>query len=242
MEDIVIKVENVSMKFNLSKEKIDSIKEYFIRLVQGKLMYEEFWALKNINFEARRGDRIGIVGLNGSGKSTLLKVIAGVMKPTTGKVHINGTIAPLIELGAGFDADLSAKENVYLNGAILGFSDKEIDSKYDEIIEFAGLKKFEDVAIKNFSSGMVARLGFAIATSHIPDILIVDEILSVGDYEFQKKCYDRMRYITSLGTTILFVSHSPEQIMDLCNKAIWLCNGVLTEIGSADEIVKKYIG
>ncbi len=241
MNNCVINVDNVSMRFNLSVEKVDSIKEYIIKLLQGKLMYEEFWALNNINFQINKGERVGIVGLNGSGKSTLLKIISGVMKPTKGKITITGTIAPLIELGAGFDADLSARENIYLNGAILGFSDKEIDIKYDSIIEFAELQSFENVAIKNFSSGMIARLGFAIATCKTPDILIVDEILSVGDYEFQQKCRNRMKEMTDYGTTILFVSHSAEQVIDICDKAIWLKKGKIIEIGNASDVMNHYL-
>lgn len=241
MRETAIKVENVSMLFNLSVEKVDSIKEYIIKLIQGKLMYEEFWALKNINLEVKKGDRIGIVGLNGSGKSTLLKIISGVMKPTKGKVTVEGTIAPLIELGAGFDADLSAKENVYLNGAILGYSDKEIDENYNSIIEFAELQDFENVAIKNFSSGMIARLGFAIATCKTPDILIVDEILSVGDFEFQQKCRKRMKEMTDNGATILFVSHSADQVIDICEKAIWLKKGKMVAAGNASDVMNKYL-
>lgn len=240
MSDTAIKVDNVSMLFNLSVEKVDSLKEFTIKFLQKKLRYEEFWALRDVNFEVKKGERIGIVGLNGSGKSTLLKIISGVMKPTKGKVTVEGTIAPLIELGAGFDADLSAKENVYLNGAILGYSDKEIDEKYNSIIEFAELQDFENVAIKNFSSGMIARLGFAIATCRTPDILIVDEILSVGDFEFQEKCRKRMKEMTDNGTTILFVSHSAEQVIDICEKAIWLKKGKIVAMGNATEVVNKY--
>jgi ABC-2 type transport system ATP-binding protein len=241
MDDTIIKVENVSMMFNLSSEKVDSIKEYVIKMIKGTLMFEEFWALQDISFEIKKGERFGIVGLNGSGKSTLLKVISGVLKPTKGKVIVHGMIAPLIELGAGFDLDLSAKENIFLNGAILGYSRQEMQEKYDEIIEFSELRNFENVAIKNFSSGMVARLGFAIATCHIPDILIVDEILSVGDFEFQKKCQEKMKQMTESGTTVLFVSHSQGQIVELCDKAIWLQNGHLVEIGDAVHITQEYL-
>ena len=240
MNDTIISIDQVSMKFNLSCEKIDSIKEYFIKFLQGNLMYEEFWALKNISFDIKRGERIGIVGRNGSGKSTLLKVIAGVLKPTTGKVTVNGSIAPLIELGAGFDWDLSARENIYLNGAILGYSDAEIDARYDYIMEFSELQEFENVAIKNFSSGMIARLGFAIATANTPDILIVDEILSVGDFEFQKKCHARIKNMTDQGTTVLLVSHSKEQVLEICNRVVWLQKGDMLEIGPAEDILSKY--
>ncbi|WOO35448.1 ABC transporter ATP-binding protein [Anaerocolumna sp. AGMB13020] len=239
--NVIISVDKVSMMFNICGERIDSLKEYIIKLLKGNLMYEEFWALKDISFEVKRGEKIGIVGLNGSGKSTLLKLISGVMKPTKGKIKVNGSIAPLIELGAGFDANLSAEENIYLNGAILGYTDQQIKERYDEIIKFAELERFEKVAIKNFSSGMIARLGFAIATSNIPDILVVDEILSVGDFEFQQKCYDRMKKMTDLGTTVLFVSHSPNQVKEICEKVIWIQNGHMVEIGDSKYILEKYM-
>lgn len=241
MKDVIIKIENVSMLFNLCDERVESLKEYVIRFFKRTLTYKEFWALSDVSFEIKKGERIAIVGRNGSGKSTLLKIIAGVLKPTKGKTYINGNIAPLIELGAGFDLELSAKENVYLNGAILGYKDSEIDKNYDEIMEFAELKEFEHVAIKNFSSGMLARLGFSIATINIPDILIVDEILSVGDYEFQKKCKERMRRMTDAGTTVLFVSHDHEQVQELCERAIWLEHGKLVKIGDAKEIITEYM-
>lgn len=240
MNETIIKLENVSMMFNLSSEKVDNLKEYVIRMIKGTLMFEEFWALKDISFEIKRGDKVGIVGLNGSGKSTLLKLIAGVLKPTKGKITVKGVIAPLIELGAGFDMELSAKENIFLNGAILGYSKSEMEGKYNYIIEFSELRKFEHVPIKNFSSGMIARLGFAIATCNIPDILIVDEILSVGDFEFQKKCSDRINEMTECGTTVLLVSHSEEDIIKICDKAIWLNKGILIECGQVEEIIKKY--
>lgn len=236
----VISVENVSMLFNISNEKYDSLKEYIINLIKGKLLFKEFWALRDINFEVKKGERVALIGLNGSGKSTLLKVIAGVMKPTTGKVTVKGSIAPMIELGAGFDPNLSAKENIYLNGAILGYSDKEIDQEYDNIIEFAELKDFENVAIKNFSSGMYARLGFAIATAKVADILIVDEVLAVGDYTFQTKCQERIKYLTSQGTTVLFVSHNPKLVTEMCNKAIWLEKGRIVKMGDSETIVNEY--
>ena len=192
MKDIAIEVNDVSMHFNLMVERVDSIKEYVIKLIKGKLLYNDFVALSHVSFDVKKGEVVGLVGLNGAGKSTLLKIIAGVLKPTEGKVITKGTIAPLIEVGAGFDPELTARENVYLNGAILGHDRKFMDSKFDEIIDFAELQNFVDVPVKNFSSGMYARLGFAIATMVQPDILIVDEVLSVGDYKFQKKCEDRI--------------------------------------------------
>ena len=189
----VIQVENVSMRFNLSREKHESLKEYFVAMLQGRLQYDEFYALKNINLQVEKGDFYGLVGLNGSGKSTLLKVIAGVYKPSEGHCTVQGSIAPLIELGAGFDFDLTARENIYLNGTVLGFTPRYLDEKYDEIVEFSELQNFMDVPLKNFSSGMTARLGFAIATITKPDVLLADEILSVGDFLFQQKCEARMR-------------------------------------------------
>lgn len=241
-KDATIIVDNVSIMFNMAEEKVDNIKEYVIRILKHQLKFQEFWALKNINFIVRRGEKLGLVGLNGSGKSTMLKIISEVLKPTEGKVTVIGSIAPLIELGAGFDMELSAKENIFLNGAILGYSKKEMESFYDYIIEFSELKEFENVAVKNFSSGMIARLGFAIATCHKPDILIIDEILAVGDYEFQKKCHKRMSELTTEGTTVLFVSHSAGDIIDMCDRVIWLEHGQLVQQGEAQYIVEKYLG
>lgn len=239
--DTIVRVENVSMLFNLSSEKVDSIKEYVIKLIKHQLMFQEFWALSNVDFSVRKGEKVGLVGLNGSGKSTMLKIISGVLKPTKGSITVKGNIAPLIELGAGFDFDLTARENVFLNGAILGYSKKEMVSHYNEIIDFSELKEFEDVPIKNFSSGMTARLGFAIATCHVPDILIIDEILSVGDFEFQKKCHKKMRELAGKGTTVLFVSHSAGDIIDMCDRAIWLNHGRVVDAGEAEYIVNKYL-
>ena len=237
----VISVQNVSMMFNMSTEKVDNLKEYVVRFLKRKLMFQEFWALKNVTFSVRRGEKVGLVGLNGSGKSTMLKIVSGVMKPTIGAVCVKGAIAPLIELGAGFDFELSAKENIYLNGAILGYSRADMDKRYHEIIEFSELHQFQDVAIKNFSSGMIARLGFAIATSHIPDILIIDEILSVGDFAFQEKCQKKMKQLTDKGATVLFVSHSAGDIINMCDRAIWLDHGHLVAEGEAQYIVEKYL-
>lgn len=237
----MVEVKNVSMMFNKSSECVDNIKEYIVKLAKRKLMFEEFWALKNISFNIEKGEAIGIVGLNGSGKSTLLKIIAKVMKPTNGTVEVHGTIAPLIELGAGFDMDLSARENVFLNGAVLGYSRAQMREKFEEIIDFAELWDFVDVPIKNFSSGMVARLGFAIATVRVPDILIVDEILGVGDYKFQQKCEKRMNEIINHGATIIFVSHTIEQVQKLCNKVVWLSKGEMVMMGDVEEVCKQYM-
>lgn len=238
--DTIISVQNVSMRFNLSRDRVDSLKEYIIRALKKQLFFDEFWALRDISFDIHKGEVIGLVGLNGAGKSTLLKLVAGVLKPTTGSVITNGTIAPLIELGAGFDQDLTARENVYMNGALLGFDTKHMRSIYDEIIDFAELQEFEDVPVKNFSSGMYARLGFAIATTVKPDILIVDEILGVGDYKFQNKCNIRINELMSGDTTVLMVSHDKDTIKRFCNRAVWLEKGSIIDIGPAQEICDRY--
>ena len=236
----MIRVEDVSMMFNMSSEKIDNIKEYMIRLVKGQLMFQQFWALKGISFELQKGDSLGVVGLNGAGKSTLLKLIAGVMKPTMGTVYTGGGIAPLIELGAGFDDDLSAEENIYLNGAILGYSREYMRARYEEIIDFAELKEFTQIPLKNYSSGMKARLGFSVATMNVPDILILDEVLSVGDYKFQEKSFERTQKILNSGATIMFVSHSVSQVRKVCKKALWLDNGTMKMFGDVDEVCNAY--
>ena len=240
MSDIVIEVNNVSMKFNLSREKIDSLKEYIIKRIKKKITYDEFWALQGINLTVRKGEAVALIGLNGCGKSTLLKTIAGVLKPTTGYVKTWGTIAPLIELGAGFDIDLTAKENVYLNGAILGYSHEEMEKHYQDIVDFSELHEFLDVPIRNFSSGMTARLAFSIATIVEPEILIVDEILSVGDLNFQQKSENKMRSLISGGTTVLYVSHSIESIKSLCDRVVWLEHGHVVMQGETEEVCKKY--
>ena len=239
-QETIINVEHVSMRFNLSSEKFDSFKEYVIKSLKKQVSYDEFWALKDVSFEVKRGDSLGLIGLNGSGKSTMLKTIAGVLKPTKGKVTVGGNIAPLIELGAGFDMDLTARENVFLNGALLGYNRAQMEEQYDDIVEFSELGECMDVPVKNFSSGMVSRLAFAIATIGIPDILIVDEVLSVGDFRFQEKCEARIQNMKDQGTTILFVSHSIEQVKKICNKAVWLEHGVLKMFGDAQEICGIY--
>lgn len=239
----MIKVENVSMKFNLGIE-ASSFKEKFIGLFDKKRRNSnkknEFWALKDVSFEVKKGEVVGIIGSNGAGKSTLLKVISGVMKPTQGNVKVCGVISPMIELGAGFDAELTARENIYLNGSILGYSKEFIDEKFDEIVEFSELKKFLDVPVKNFSSGMTAKLAFSIATVVNPEILIVDEILSVGDIKFQEKSRNKMMEMIKGGTTVLYVSHSLESIKELCTKVVWIEHGVIQKIGNSKEICKEY--
>ena len=236
----ILEVSNVSMQFRRSSEKIDSIKEYCIKAVRRELQFQTFWALRGVSFSLARGDSLGIVGLNGSGKSTLLKIVSGILKPTEGFVEARGSIAPLIELGAGFDAELSARENIFLNGAILGHGRAYMASRAEDILAFAGLQSFADSAVKNFSSGMTARLGFAIATMDVPDILIIDEILSVGDYKFQEKSFARMKSMMDSGATVVFVSHSVEQVRRLCQKALWLDGGRVRMLGGADAVCAAY--
>lgn len=237
----MITVNNVSMRFNLGVEKNFSLKQFFIDILTHKKKEKsEFWALSDINFSVKKGEVVGFIGSNGAGKSTLLKIIAGVMKPTKGSVEIYGNICPMIELGAGFDMDLTARENIFLNGAVLGYSKEFLESKFDEIVEFSELKDFLDVPVRNFSSGMVARLAFSIATIVDPEILIVDEILSVGDIAFQQKSENKMRSMIGGGTTVLFVSHSIDQIKNLCDKVIWLEHGKIKQVGPAKEICDNY--
>lgn len=237
----MIKVDNVSMRFNLGIEKNFSLKLFFINLFKKKEKKnkEEFWALKDVSFEVKKGEVIGFIGSNGAGKSTLLKIVAGVMKPTKGKICVEGNICPMIELGAGFDSELTARENIYLNGAVLGYSKEFINSKFEEIVDFSELRDFLDVPVRNFSSGMVARLAFSIATIVDPEILIVDEILAVGDIAFQKKSEKKMLNMINGGTTVLFVSHSVDQIKKICNKVVWLEKGEI-KITGGKEICAKY--
>ena len=240
-QPMAVEVKDVTMIFNMASESLGSLKEYFISLARHKLFFEEFRALKNISFEVHRGEVVGLVGTNGSGKSTMLKIIAGVLEPSEGEVKVHGNIAPLIELGAGFDPELSARENIYLNGALLGYTKEFIDANFDGIIEFAELKDFVDMPLKNFSSGMVARIAFAIATITEPDILIVDETLSVGDVFFQQKCERRIQHFIESGdVTVLFVSHSIEQVERICQRAVWIEKGDLRMDGPVDEVCKAY--
>ena len=238
----MIKIENVSMKFNLGIEKNFSIKEAFIGVFDKKRrqVKTDFWALSDVSFHVKRGEVIGLIGSNGAGKSTLLKVVSGVMKPTKGKVTVNGAISPMIELGAGFDQELTARENIYLNGAILGYSKEFLDSKFNEIVDFSELKDFLDVPIKNFSSGMAAKLAFSIATVVNPEILIVDEILSVGDIKFQEKSKNKMMEMIKGGTTVLYVSHSLESIKELCDRVVWIEHGKVIKVGPAKKMIQEY--
>lgn len=241
MAEYAVEVSDVSMCFNLGREQITSLKEYVIKLLKKDIEEDQFHALKNVSFRVNKGDSFAIIGGNGSGKSTLLKIISGIYKPSAGEVSISGSIAPLIELGAGFDLELTARENIYLNGAVLGHSKKFMQEQFNDIIEFSELHEFVDVPLKNFSSGMVARLGFSIATLVKPDILIVDEILSVGDQAFQEKCEQRMHELTSNGTTLILVSHSIEQVKNVCKHAIWLNKGEAMAYGNVNEVCNRYL-
>ena len=241
MSEPIIVINHVTMVFNIASEQLSNLKEYFIAIMKRELHFKAFEALRDIDFVVNRGDRYGIVGTNGSGKSTLLKIIAGVLEPTKGRVAIGGTIAPLIELGAGFDMDLTARENIYLNGALLGYDEEFINERFDSIVEFAEVRDFLDMPMKNYSSGMVARVAFAVATATIPDILVVDEALSVGDFRFQEKCEARIsELVDDHGTTLLFVSHSIDQVERVCNKAVWIEKGNMRMIGSVDEVCEAY--
>jgi len=240
MSKSILEVKNVSMKFNLSKEKVDTLKDFVIKSLKKDIHYNEFWALKDVSFKLDKGDRLGILGLNGAGKSTLLKVIAGVYEPTEGSVKRKGKIAPLLELGAGFDLQYTGAENIYLYGSVLGFSHSFIDSKYNEIVEFSELGKFIDVPLKNYSSGMRSRLGFSIATIVKPEILILDEVLAVGDAKFRKKSEKKIKSMFEDGATVLFVSHSVDQVERLCNKAIILEHGKIIAKGPVKEVANIY--
>ena len=236
-----VEVKDVSMHFNMNKDKIDNLKEYCIKLFKKQLFYEDFTALQDISFQIKAGDVFGIIGLNGSGKSTLLKIISGILKPTTGSVKVTGTIAPLIELGAGFDADLTARENVFLNGSVLGFSREFMRAKFDEIIEFSELKDYIDNPVRTYSSGMYMRLAFAVAINVDADILLVDEILSVGDQHFQEKCINKMKSLKEEGKTMVFVTHSLGSAKELCDRAVWLNQGVIKMDGDTNTVIEKYI-
>jgi ABC-2 type transport system ATP-binding protein len=241
MTDNIIEIQDVSMRFRLANDRILSLKEFVTTKLSGKLTYQNFWALKNITFQVGRGEVVGIIGRNGSGKSTLLKIISGIMKPTNGKVICRGNIVPMLELGSGFDLDLTGKENVFLNGAILGYTKEFLESKYQEILDFSELGQFIDVPIRNYSSGMMMRLAFSIATVVHPEILIVDEILSVGDEAFQQKSRARMLELMSGGTTVLFVSHIMSQIREMCNRVVWIDGGDIKMIGPAEEVCDAYL-
>jgi len=240
-EDKIIEVSNITMKFKMTDEPINSLKEIFTSAVQGKLKFNEFLALDNVSFDVKKGETVGLIGNNGAGKSTMLKIISGILKPTNGSVITRGNIVPMLELGSGFDLELTGKENIYLNGAILGYSKGYLESKYQEIVDFSELEKFIDMPIRNYSSGMMARLAFSIASVVQPEILIVDEILAVGDKEFQEKSFKRMKELMSGGATVLFVSHDVDKITEMCNRVVWLDHGQLIDFGPTKDICNKYI-
>lgn len=243
MEDkrVVIDVDHVTVRFNLANQKVDNLKEYLIKLVKKELMFQEFLAVKDVSFKIRQGEAWGLIGTNGSGKSTLLKAISGILRPYRGKITVKGSVAPLIELGAGFDPELTARENIFLNGCVLGHTQQFLREHFDEIVDFAEIRDFLDSPLKNFSSGMRARLGFSIATMVKPDILIVDEILAVGDYKFRQKCEKRMGEMLSGGTTLLYVSHSIDEVKRICDHALWINKGVQVMQGEATEVCDAYI-
>ena len=236
----MIKAEHISLRYLMTYDRVKSVKEYLVQLVQGKIKYEEFWALKDVSFEVEKGEVLGIIGHNGAGKSTLLKVISGILKPTEGTVQVNGVVVPMLELGSGFDFDLTGRENVFLNGAILGYTEDFLKEKYEEIAAFSELGQFLNVPLRNYSSGMVMRLAFSIATVVNPDILIVDEILAVGDAEFQEKSKRRMLEMMSGGTTVLFVSHSLAQIKELCDRVLWIEHGEMKMLGDKNSVCNAY--
>ena len=240
-EQPVILVDHVTLRFNGAAQRVDNLKEYVVRLVRGQLMFREFLALRDVSFQVKAGEAWGLVGTNGSGKSTLLKVISGILKPSSGTVTVRGTVAPLIELGAGFDPELTARENIFLNGCVLGHTQAFMQSQFDRIVDFAGVEEFLDTPLKNYSSGMSARLGFAIATVVKPQILIVDEILSVGDYGFRQKCEKRIQELLTGGTTLLYVSHSAEEVRRLCDHAVWIEKGELRMQGNAVAVCNAYL-
>lgn len=235
-----VSVQSLGVKFHLSEQKVDNLKEYIIRILKHQMRYKEFWALKEVSFEIKKGERVAILGLNGAGKSTLLKVIAGVLKATEGSVKRSGVLVPLLELGAGFDPQYTGAENIYLYGAMLGYSKAFLKEKYDEIVAFSELGDFIHVPLKNYSSGMRARLGFSIATLVEPDILILDEVLSVGDAKFRKKSENRIKEMFAKGTTVLFVSHNLTQVRSLCTRAIWLEQGRLVDDGPVEEVADRF--
>lgn len=236
----MVKVNNVSIDYKMMKDKVKSVKEYIVQLLQGKIQYEEFRALNNVSFDVKKGEVMGIIGKNGAGKSTLLKAISGILKPTEGSVELHGNVVPMLELGSGFDFDLSGRENIFLNGAVLGYSEKFLKDKFDEILEFSELGDFIDIPIRNYSSGMVMRLAFSVASQVNPEILIVDEILAVGDSAFQEKSKAKMLELMSGGTTVLFTSHSIGQIEEMCDRVVWLDHGNVMAIGAPEEVCSKY--
>lgn len=239
--DQVVRVDKVSVQLSLQRSRVSSIREYLIRVAKGqRIKSDKFWPLKEVSFDVKRGEAVGIVGPNGAGKSTLLRVIAGILRPTIGTVRVKGRIAPLIELGAGFDPEMTGRENIFLYGSMLGFSTKRLTSRLSDIVSFSELEEFLDVPIKNYSSGMTARLAFAVATDVDPDVLLIDELLSVGDAAFQKKCEDRITDFRKRGVSILLVSHNPKTVVNMCSRVVWLDHGKIVMVGPAAEVVDSY--
>ena len=238
---VIIDVDHVTIRFNLATEKVDNLKEYLVKLMKRELMFQEFLALKDVSFQVRQGEAWALIDTNGSGKSTMLKAISGILKPYKGSITVDGTVAPLIELGAGFDPNMTARENIFLNGCILGHTEKFMTEHFDEIVEFAEIENFLDSPIKNYSSGMKARLGFSVATMVKPEILIVDEVLAVGDYKFRRKCEQRMQEMLSGGTTLLFVSHNIDEVRRLCDHAVWIDKGVVRMMGEVGPVCDAYM-
>ena len=238
---VKIDVNHVTIRFNKGTEKIDNLKEYAIKFVKRELMFQEFLAVQDVSFQVKEGEAWGLIGRNGSGKSTMLKAISGIIKPYKGTIQVNGQVSPLIELGAGFDGNMTARENIFLNGCLLGHSQRFMEEHFDEIVEFAELKEFLDSPIKNYSSGMTARLGFSIATMVRPEILIVDEVLAVGDFKFRQKCEKRMTELLSGGSSLLYVSHNIDEVKRLCQKAVWLDRGKVIKLGDVTEVCDAYI-
>lgn len=236
----VIRIERVSVRYRLPRERILSVKDYAIRRLKGQLQFDDFWALRDVSLDVRRGETLGVIGHNGAGKSTLLKLVAGVQRPTDGRVWVKGRVAPLLELGAGFDVELTGRENVFLNGTVLGFREADVARRFDRIVDFAGVRQFINLPLRTYSTGMIARLGFAIATDVQPEILILDEVLSVGDEEFQAKSAARLQELRQRGEAIVMVSHGLESVRRLCHRVAWLDHGQLRLIGRPDEVVAKY--
>ena len=240
MNRTMIEVQNVTMRFHMNNDRIMSLKEFVTRKIRGKISYTDFTALDDVSFSVQKGETLGLIGHNGAGKSTMLKVISGILKPTEGKVTIYGNVVPMLELGSGFDMDLTGRENIFLNGAILGYTEQFLKDKYDEIVEFSELCEFIESPIRNYSSGMLARLAFSVASVVEPEILIVDEILAVGDADFQKKSRNRMMELMGYGTTVLFVSHDLDQIRAMCNRVLWLDHGRVMSAGNTNEVCNHY--
>lgn len=240
MAQDIIQVNNITVRYKIANDRVSSLKEFVIKKIKKSITEKDFLALDNVSFTVEKGDVVGVVGRNGAGKSTLLKVVSGIQKPASGNIVLNGRVVPMLELGAGFDMELSGKENVYLNGAVLGYSKEFLDEKYNDILEFSELGDFINMPVRNYSSGMVARLAFSIASMVNPEILIVDEVLSVGDENFQRKSKNRMIELMSGGSTVLFVSHNVKQIEEICNKAVWLEHGKVVMTGPADKVCAEY--